>query len=297
MPNLHPEGTVRTAPILSDEARSALADQVRRTPDWQPWLELLEVALGEADAPEWRSVDIQFATDRPVEAPLLEGARIGADAAAAARTLDALLEVAGARSPQRGDPSTLTDAFELMEAAVRQDAEGVATIAERSGAPGPLLATVAHFFTMPLLLEAGHRAAPATPRGWRAGYCPTCGGWPTLAEMRGLERRRVLRCGRCAAGWERELLHCAFCGERDHRQQGALVPEDEGELVRIETCESCRGYLKVFTTLRPKPVWSLLLEDLRSLPLELKALERGFSRPDRPGWMVACAVTPHPGEP
>jgi FdhE protein len=111
-------------------------------------------------------------------------------------------------------------------------------------------------------------------------------------ELRGLERRRVMRCGRCAAAWEREVLHCAFCGERDHRRQGMVTAADEEHRVRVETCASCGGYLKGLTTLRPLPAWALPLEDLRTLPLELTVLERGFRRPTTPGWMATLAVVP-----
>jgi FdhE protein len=163
-------------------------------------------------------------------------------------------------------------------------------MAERLGIPRERLATLAHFLAVPLLLEAARRAGPILPAGWPHGYCPACGAWPALAELRGLERRRVLRCGRCALGWERGVLHCAYCGERDHRRQGALVPDGEGERVRVETCLTCRGFLKVVTTLRGKAAWELLVDDLRTLPLDLAALDRGFERPEPPGWQLAVAV-------
>lgn len=298
MPHLHPDPAAATAPSLTADARAALAELAAATPEWRPWLALLEIALAEADHDSWRTVDIRFAAARPVDAPLLEGARTLVDAPAAGRTVRALLagavpdEAPGPDAPGPDARGPGLDPLALLAAGLRQDDEALGRLAAIDGLPDAPLATVAHFAVMPLLLEAARRAADALPPDWRHGYCPTCGAWPTLAELRGLERRRVLRCGRCATGWEGEVLRCPFCGERDHRRQGALVPESGGERARVETCESCRGYLKTVTTLRPKPAWALPLEDLRTLPLELTVVERGYRRPDRPGWTLEVAVGP-----
>jgi FdhE protein len=62
---------------------------------------------------------------------------------------------------------------------------------------------------------------------WERGYCPTCGSWPLLAEFRGLEQTRWLRCGLCAAGWEAARLWCPFCGCQDHEQLALLHAEGE----------------------------------------------------------------------
>ena len=32
---------------------------------------------------------------------------------------------------------------------------------------------------------------------WQQGYCPICGGWPLLAELRGIELAQYLRCAAC----------------------------------------------------------------------------------------------------
>lgn len=285
-----PGAVASIAPAIPPEARAAIAELAAATPDWAPWLGMLEAALDHADTPQWRASEIRFARARPIQAPLLEGARILVDPAAARGTLVALLELAGVRPPEE------LDALGLLEAGIAQDEARVARMGEAAGlAPAPL-ATVVHFLSLPVLLEAGRRATPAVPSDWGHGYCPVCGAWPALAELRGLERRRVLCCGRCGTGWARAVLHCAYCGERDHRQQGALVPDGEQERLRIETCHSCRGYLKVATTLRAKPVWELHLTDLGTLPLELTARDRSFIRPDAPGWRARAAVAARTGE-
>jgi FdhE protein len=273
---------------LPPDAAAALREQAASTPDWAPWLTLLEAALRHADLPAWHDADVQIASARPVEAPVLEGARVRVHGPAAARLVSDLLRGAGVDAVP--GPLPAPDPLALIDAGLRQDGAALARLMAHSDPGRPVPSAVAHFAALPLLLEAARRAASMIPGGWTAGYCPVCAAWPTLVELRGLERRRVLRCGRCATGWERDVLHCAFCGERDHRRQGSLVPDQEAELVRVEVCHSCHGYLKSVTTLRPRAVWAMALDDLRTLSLDLAAVERGYRRPERPGWPLSLAI-------
>jgi FdhE protein len=285
------------SPLFSDDARAELRACAVESPQWSIWLSLLETALTAADEPAWHRAQIGFARVRPERAPLLEDAQLTIDGSAAVRLLDALLEHAAAGSAR----ASAVQAVTLLRAAIAQVQPPVSEVANDLGVEVMRLHTVAHFLALPLLLEAARRAEPLLPSDWRAGYCLVCGAWPTLAETRGLDRRRVLRCGRCAAAWESEVLRCTFCDERDHRRLGSMLPREGGELVRIETCESCRGYLKSVTTLRARPAWALPLDDLRTLPLELKAIERKYQRPSHTGWSLqlhmhssAAAASPPP---
>jgi FdhE protein len=276
------------ATYLPPDAAAALREQAASTPDWEPWLRLLEAALRHADLPPWRDADMQIAHARPAVAPLLEGARVRIDGPAAARLVSDLLQQAGVDAAP--GPVPKPDPLGLVDAGLRQDDDALARLVAPSDPGRAVPGAVAHFAGLPLLLEAGARAASMIPTGWPAGYCPVCAAWPTLVELRGLERRRVLRCGRCATGWERDVLHCPFCGERDHRRQGSLVPDQEADLVRVEVCHSCQGYMKSVTTLRAKAPWAVAVDDLRTLPLDITALERGYRRPERPGWALSLAL-------
>jgi formate dehydrogenase maturation protein FdhE len=57
------------------------------------------------------------------------------------------------------------------------------------------------------------------------------------------------------------------------------VPEDGGDVLKVETCASCRGYVKSMATLLPIPPFELLLRDLETVELDLVALDRGYHRP------------------
>jgi FdhE protein len=86
--------------------------------------------------------------------------------------------------------------------------------------------------------------------------------------------------------WEVAWLHCIYCGERNHERLGFLQPDDQGELLKVETCSSCQGYLKSIATLQGFPGFELLLQDLETVELDLVALDRGYSRPRTRGFVL-----------
>jgi FdhE protein len=147
---------------------------------------------------------------------------------------------------------------------------------------------------VPLLRATAERWRERLPAAWSRGYCPLCGAWPTLAEARGLERDRRLRCGRCAADWPFAWLQCVYCGMDDHARLGSLVGEAEAarRASSVDTCLACHGYLKTVTTLGPTPANELALLDLTTVPLDVAALEQGYRRPAGPGAALHARVCP-----
>jgi FdhE protein len=111
---------------------------------------------------------------------------------------------------------------------------------------------------------------------WQQGCCPTCGGWPLVGEFCGLEQTRWLRCGLCAGAWEFPRLQCPFCGCQDHQQLGYFHAAGEENRYRVATCEACRGYVKMLTTLKALSAPQLLVADVATLHLDLTAGERGY---------------------
>jgi FdhE protein len=143
---------------------------------------------------------------------------------------------------------------------------------------------------MPLLLNAARTLDPDAARSWQRGYCPVCGAWPAMVEMRGIQRERRMRCGCCGSDWLLPVLRCAFCDEIDHQKLGSLLSEGGEQRVRVETCATCRGYLKAFTTLTALPFTVLAMKDMSTVAFDLAAQDRGYARPARPGWQVRVEV-------
>src|SRR4030095_9508813 len=89
----------------------------------------------------------------------------------------------------------------LLEAVACQDYGRIQTLAEVLGIDVQALAAVAQLLVLPLLQACGRHLASQVPAAWPHGYCPVCGAWTTLAELRGLEQARRLRCSRCGGRW------------------------------------------------------------------------------------------------
>lgn len=167
----------------------------------------------------------------------------------------------------------------VMSAAINAEAETLESIAAAIDVDPDALMTVAALAVMPLVHALRRRFAGGVDPWWQHGWCPVCGGWPTMAEQRGIERARRLRCARCGGDWTQPGIRCPYCDVAGHGARGALVVEDDGGARQVETCTACRGYLKSVSTLRAWAADEIALADLATLDLDLVALERDFTRP------------------
>lgn len=273
--------------------RARLEALTRERPEWRAWIALLELALQEMGDHIWTGAEIARSPAPSQEAPLLDGATIRLNARAAGRWVRRLVGSASGVEPDGGDEPFLAsagmrrlDATELLAAAVREDEARLDEIARRAGAEPRALAAVARLAALPLLDACRRRLLDDVPPIWWRGFCPICGAWPSFTEMRGLERERRLRCGRCGCDWGMPVLRCPFCEEKDHRRLGALMPEEEQERRRVDFCRTCNGYVKTLNTLTAVPAREVPLEDLATVELDIAAVERGFRRPERPGFTL-----------
>ncbi|HEV2748989.1 MAG TPA: formate dehydrogenase accessory protein FdhE [Gemmatimonadales bacterium] len=280
---LWPHARLRRARNL--ELQQRLAAARRDNPESQAWLGLLEVALNESeDGSVWDGAVPDPAADRPVKAPLLSHTRMSVEGRAARGWVRRVLTLAVPESARR------IDGLALLEAAVCHDDVRIDALAASAGAEPRAVRVVAQMAALPLLRACGRAMARELPATWWEGYCPLCGTWPVVAEYTGLERKRQLRCGRCGTGWAIPLLRCVFCDETAHDNLGYLTPEAGEQTRKIEVCHTCKGYLKAFTTVRTLAPWAILLDDLATVPLDVAALERGYHRPERPGYALEAQV-------
>ncbi len=176
-------------------------------------------------------------------------------------------------------------------AALSQPLVEGAAFARAAGDDRGVLRVVGPIVAMPMLLACRRAWAALVPATWAEGYCPICGDWPSLAETRGLDGQRRLRCGRCGGDWRTERLRCPFCGERGHENLGSLVSEGR-EPQAVDVCERCRHYVKTLTALVPVRPEDVFLHDLATLVLDVIALERGYRRPAPKGRRVEVIARP-----
>jgi FdhE protein len=99
-----------------------------------------------------------------------------------------------------------------------------------------------------------------------------------------------MRCGCCGSDWALPVLRCAFCDEIDHQKLGSLLSEGNEPQIRVETCSTCRGYLKSVTTLTALPFVTLATKDISTVAFDLAAQDRGYARPTHPGWQLRVEI-------
>jgi FdhE protein len=290
----------RTAGGLRSDTPTRLNELQQERPEWRAWIRLLAIAEEAAQDPSWSaplaSTDLATgSSDSPGVVPLLHGRslqvipsrvqRLIRDLASAASEED----IEGGTSPRHFRASE-AEAMKMFSAGVREDGDGIEVMAAGLGLDAGALATLAHLAAYPLLQACGRQLESQAPSAWQHGYCPVCAAWPTLAERRGLDRSRRLRCGRCATQWEVPWLYCIYCGERNHERLGSLEAEGQGELLKVETCSTCQGYLKSIATLQGFPGFELLLRDLETVEFDLVALDQGYSRPRYPAFTLDVQI-------
>jgi FdhE protein len=110
---------------------------------------------------------------------------------------------------------------------------------------------------------------------WLRRHCPTCGSLPAMAQLVGADpgRKRLLSCGCCGTRWQFKRTSCPFCDTGSQRLASVAIDGESG--LRIDHCESCRGYLKTYDGQGDE---ALLLADWTSLHLDLIAHDRGLKK-------------------
>ncbi|CAA9573662.1 MAG: hypothetical protein AVDCRST_MAG59-3852 [uncultured Thermomicrobiales bacterium] len=268
-------------------------------PETAPLATLLEAAIREGSESAWTEAarTARFPVTRDPANPILTGATVTVPAEVADRWVRRVLAMGAKGGPAAASlgpaaRSGALDALALLAAAVDGDQARLVAQAEALEADPAVLAVVAAYAAWPLLRALRRQWGATVAPNWAEGFCPVCGDWPALAEHRGLERARRLRCARCGGDWSSPAFTCAFCGETDHAKLVGLVPEGGGEASRADGCESCRGYLKALATLKAWDAEEVALADAGSLELDWAATEAEFERPPGPAVPLGLRLVP-----
>ena len=264
-------------------SRLSLDAWVERHPYLRPLARLtaqVAAAAGEIDiallpVPSWEDYEEEMRAG----VPLLQSDAVRIDALPAAKMATALVARLSAKSsaanPLPADLSLLQADFSRRPDAPRRVADWL--LGDDSFDPAaPGLLRYLGWTAMAKYLEPAV-ASFALWRGdrWKRRYCPTCGSPPAMAQLIGEEtgRIRLLCCGLCATRWRYVRTACPFCEHDAQRLEAVLVEGEAG--LRIDYCESCKGYLKTYDGTGNEAV---LLADWTSLHLDFVARDRGFER-------------------
>jgi len=120
-----------------------------------------------------------------------------------------------------------------------------------------------------------------SPLALRENQCPFCLGKPQVSFLKGTDStadsgNRNLLCATCLSSWEFRRVVCAACGEEQPTQLG-YFQSDEYPHVRIETCDSCKRYVKGVDLTR-LGLAEPLVDDVATAALDLWAVEKGYTK-------------------
>ena len=110
------------------------------------------------------------------------------------------------------------------------------------------------------------------------GACPACGAPPVSSAVvgwLGAENTRFCACSLCGTLWNYVRIKCTLCGSTKgitYRQ----VEQSDG-LVRAETCDTCRGYVKILQQ-QENPALDPVADDVATLALDLLVRTLGYRR-------------------
>ncbi len=178
---------------------------------------------------------------------------------------------------------------------------GGAVVLDPAAAPFVAAALQVHWTRAVMAWHAAADRAPL-PRVEDGRRCPCCGSRPVASVVRigGSDSgTRYLQCTLCQSQWHAVRIRCTHCGgtagigyhglasigaDRDGAVQpverDAVHPNAQrqgGEAVQIETCDTCRHYLKIVHRTRDPDV-DAVADDLATLTLDLLATEAGWFR-------------------
>ena len=274
---------------------AALEHLRRQRPEWAPWLAVIEAVDGEVAARRWDdAVPSPDPSPQPAP-PLLTGVTLTLDAPRVRRLFERLIRAASRESTpkMRTLESALTarlDPLAVFAAALCHDSTRLVEVAATCGSDAEAFQAVAALVPVPFLQACHRRLTSSIAASWTKGYCPVCASWPAFAEVRGIERSRHFRCGRCGSEWHARALCCPYCSLRDHEELVTLVPGKSDSHAVIDACRRCLGYVKTFTRLQGCPPEAVMLDDLSSVALDVAALEQGYTRPPGAGCPLGISV-------
>jgi FdhE protein len=236
---------------------------------------LAGVELAPSSIPAWDA----YAEDFGAGVPLLSSPAVAFDLEPAGRTAAALVR----KLVGSGLPGALGEETGRLQAELQREIQNPRRIVDwllgddafAPSSPGLLRylgwSAVARGFAPLVRAFDGWR----NDERWMHPICPLCGAAPAMAQLIGVDpgRKRFLSCGCCRTRWQFGRTRCPFCREDASRLSVVTVAGQAG--LRIDSCESCKGYLK---TLEGQKDEALLLSDWSSLHLDLLAHDRGLKR-------------------
>ncbi len=177
-------------------------------------------------------------------------------------------------------PSATASAIAALRSALRSDGHRlVGSILKDVSPPHDLAQRVlvlaglqVHFSRLAAALDAALLKPVAN------GVCPTCGSPPMTSTIVGWPKAhntRYCTCGLCGTMWNVIRVTCVLCGATDGVSFRGI--EGQRDTVKAETCDTCRGYVKILYQVNDAAL-EALSDDVASVGLDMMLAEEGWKR-------------------
>ena len=175
---------------------------------------------------------------------------------------------------------------DALKAYVAENAKFFKTFAKQTPTAPDLLLFLSSSTLAPILEKHAEKLAKKHgDKVWSHGHCPICGSLPFMGSLAGKEGNRLHTCSFCKHSYRVPRLGCAFC--LNEQPDGTNVYScDEDKYFQIYTCDKCKNYMKIADFRELDRPFVPSLDDVISLPFDIKARELGFTRPAKSAWGV-----------
>ncbi len=161
---------------------------------------------------------------------------------------------------------------ELSAEELRSLAETVLQSGKMADPAMGVAALAVSFALAPYLQKAAKVIMPHLDQSlWRRGYCPVCGGLPSLAILTAERGDRYLVCARCTSRWLYKRMGCPFC----KAEAMDYYPSEDG-FYRLYVCDECKNYLKALDLRNTIREICLPVEHLVTVSMDLAARREGY---------------------
>jgi len=109
---------------------------------------------------------------------------------------------------------------------------------------------------------------------WQRGYCPICGGWPTMAKFFNENGARKLYCPFCETEWRYQRIGCPIC-QNQNSFFLSLAGIKGYEQYRIYVCDHCKSYLKTVDE-RQTGTIDLFCADIATREIDELVIKEGY---------------------
>ncbi len=217
--------------------------------------------------------------------PLIDVSEFKVDASAAIALLQRICRIVEAANKDMADSARIIrkavasetlDPQSLFSGLLKTDDAYFNKLGQDLGIDKKTLAFVAYISIKPSVVHCAEQLASYldSDHPWDKGICPLCGSAPGFSLFED-EGQRVLFCGFCWHRWTAQRIYCPFCENKDSSTLHYYFSEEEKNY-RIDSCDSCKTYLKAIDQRNTDRLIYPPLEFVATLHLDIKAQEMGF---------------------